>query len=130
MDVKKLREKFNYTQAQFAEMCGVTLRTVQNWEKGKKIPTSTEKLLNLINEGKIVTSNLVSESKDSVATDKENDVTPTFDTKRFFSTLEKQLEIMCRQLEEMTELRKQTQKKDEQIETLLGMLKTKLESQS
>ena len=128
MDVKKLRKKFGYTQEQLSDLCGVSLRTVQNWEKGKKIPPSTEKLLNLINEGKIITPDLVSKNKDSALTDKESDVTLTLDTKRFFSTLEKQLEIISRQLEEMTELCKQNQRKDEQIEVLLGMLKTKLES--
>ena len=37
-NIKKFRERKNLTQKQLAEVCGVTLRTVQNWEAGKTIP--------------------------------------------------------------------------------------------
>lgn len=44
-DIKKFRERKNLTQKQLAEVCGVTLRTVQNWEAGKTIPNNIVKLL-------------------------------------------------------------------------------------
>ena len=128
MDVKKLREKFGYTQAQLAELCGVTLRTVQNWENGKVIPPAMLKLLGSLDEGETVSSN-ATENGTSISVGKNSQVILNPDTKMFFSTLERQQDIMSRQLEEMAEMRKQAQKKDEQIDILLGMLKTKLDTQ-
>lgn len=48
MDVKKIRKKMGITQNAFAEMCGVSVRTVQNWENGQNIPESTLRLLEKI----------------------------------------------------------------------------------
>lgn len=45
MDIKELRKKNNLTQQELAEKCGVTLRTVQNWEQGRTIPESAMILL-------------------------------------------------------------------------------------
>lgn len=45
MDIKELRRKNNLTQQELAEKCGVTLRTVQNWEQGKTIPDGAMILL-------------------------------------------------------------------------------------
>lgn len=50
LDIKELRRKMKFTQGQLAEECGVDLRTVQNWEKGKNIPESMRKLLEVIAE--------------------------------------------------------------------------------
>lgn len=44
-DIKKFREQRGMTQKQLAEFCGVTLRTVQNWEAGRTIPENIVKLL-------------------------------------------------------------------------------------
>lgn len=56
-DVKKIREKSGLTQKQFAEICGVTLRTVQNWEAGKKIPDNIIRLIKTIApQGEIISS--------------------------------------------------------------------------
>lgn len=44
-DIKKFREQKGLTQKQLANFCGVTLRTVQNWEAGKTIPDNIVKLL-------------------------------------------------------------------------------------
>ena len=46
VDVHKLRLALDLTQADFAKLCGVTVRTVQNWEIGNvKIPEMTMKTL-------------------------------------------------------------------------------------
>lgn len=129
MDIKKLREKFNYTQAQLAEICGVTLRTVQNWENGKVIPPAMLKLLESIESNEMISSGNASENGVSVAAGNGSQINLNQYTERFFATLEKQQELMSRQLEEMAEMRKQAQKKDEQIDVLLGMLKTNLAQQ-
>lgn len=48
MDVKKLREIKGLTQQDLADKCGVSLRTVQNWEAGRKIPDSVVLLLQML----------------------------------------------------------------------------------
>ncbi len=58
-DIKKFRERNGLTQKQLAEICGVTLRTVQNWEAGKTIPDNIVKLLKTIaSKGEMVSSSL------------------------------------------------------------------------
>lgn len=58
-DIKKIREQNNLTQKQLSEICGVTLRTVQNWEAGKTIPDNIVKLLrSLASKGEIISSSL------------------------------------------------------------------------
>ena len=129
MDIKKLREKFGYTQTQLAVLCGVTLRTVQNWENGKVIPPAMLKLLESIESNEMISSGNASENGVSVAAGNGSQINLNQYTEKFFATLEKQQELMSRQLEEMAEMRKQAQKKDEQIDVLLGMLKTNLAQQ-
>lgn len=128
MDVKNLREKFNLTQQELADLCGVTLRTVQNWEMGKPIPTAMLKLLKVVEESReMISAGDATQHGVSVAAGKNSQVTLSADTERFFATLERQQEMMSRQLEEMAEMRRQSQRKDEQIDMLLNLLKTKLE---
>lgn len=44
-DVKAIREKLGISQEEFAKRLGVSSRTVQNWEFGKKIPDSKREIL-------------------------------------------------------------------------------------
>jgi putative transcriptional regulator len=37
-DIKSVREKLNVSQREFALMIGVSLRTLQNWEQGRRKP--------------------------------------------------------------------------------------------
>lgn len=49
IDIKQIRENFGYSQGVLADMLGVSIRTVQNWENGKVIPkTKKEFILSLI----------------------------------------------------------------------------------
>ena len=48
INVKELRKRIKLTQSALAKECGVDLRTVQNWEKGTKIPEPVCKLLEMI----------------------------------------------------------------------------------
>ena len=123
MDVKKLRETLGITQQELADKCGVTLRTVQNWEVGKIIPKSMEKLLNVISENhEIVSSFNTKDSSVKVSAGDGSPVTINPETERFFSTLERQQDIMSRQLEEMAQMLKLSARKDEQIDLLLKMI--------
>jgi len=47
-DVKAIREKLGISQEEFAKRLGVSSRTVQNWECGKKIPDSKREILAMI----------------------------------------------------------------------------------
>lgn len=38
IDVKEIREKTNKSQAEFADMIGVKVGTLQNWEQGRRKP--------------------------------------------------------------------------------------------
>lgn len=49
MNIREIRKKLNLTQGEFAKQCGVSLRTVQNWENGQNIPESTIRLIEKIN---------------------------------------------------------------------------------
>lgn len=50
-DVKAIREKVGISQEEFAKLLGVSSRTVQNWEAGKKVPDSKRELLLKIANG-------------------------------------------------------------------------------
>ncbi len=126
MDIKKLRAQLNVTQQELAEMCGVTLRTVQNWETGRPIPERALRLLDVIaNSREIISAGDAAKNSVSVAASKGSQVILNPDTQQFFSTLEKQQDIMSRQLEELAEMRRLTQKKDEQIDMLLKLIQQK-----
>ncbi len=38
LDIKNIREKYNLTQEQFAVMLGISVRTLRNWEQGRRVP--------------------------------------------------------------------------------------------
>ena len=44
-EVKKIRERTGLSQAHFASMIGVSKRTLENWEQGRRHPTGPAKAL-------------------------------------------------------------------------------------
>lgn len=66
MDIKDFRIRMNLTQQELAEKCGVTVRSVQNWEQGKTVPDSVLRLLQTFVQ------------HETVSYDKGNDVFHTF----------------------------------------------------
>src|SRR4030042_2642304 len=44
-EIKNVREELNVTQSEFALMMGVSLRTLQNWEQGRRKPEGPAKAL-------------------------------------------------------------------------------------
>ena len=49
--IKKIRTKLNLTQAVFAKILGVAIKTVEAWEAGKNIPNgSAQRILDLLNK--------------------------------------------------------------------------------
>lgn len=45
IDVKGLREKIGLTQSDFSRMIGVSIKTLQNWEQGRREPEGPAKAL-------------------------------------------------------------------------------------
>ncbi|MED9962346.1 MAG: helix-turn-helix domain-containing protein, partial [Bacteroidales bacterium] len=53
LDIKEIRKNLGVSQTKLAEMLGVALRTVHNWESGGVIPKSKYAILqNLLNQTK------------------------------------------------------------------------------
>jgi DNA-binding XRE family transcriptional regulator len=53
LNVKEIRKNLGVSQTKFAEMLGVSRKTIQNWESGGVIPlTKRVKLLNLQSQSK------------------------------------------------------------------------------
>ena len=125
IDVKKLREKCGLTQQDLAEKCGVTLRTVQNWEKGKTIPESALRLLQTIGNNGETISSFASDNAVSVAAGRGSNVNVGTETERFISAIERQQEIMSRHLDEIQAQRSLVVKAQEQIDRLIGLLEKK-----
>ncbi len=124
MDIRELRESYGLTQAELAKKCGVSMRTVQNWEQGKTIPESALRLLKTIGSSETISSS--SNSKGiSVAAGTGSNVKVGTETERLLSVIEQQQKTIDRQLEEISETRKLVQKRDAQIDQLLGILATK-----
>lgn len=48
LDIKKEREKLKMTQEEFADLLGVTRKTIVNYEGGSNIPESKEKIFTRI----------------------------------------------------------------------------------
>ena len=44
-DIKNVRDKLNVSQNEFAMMIGVSVRTLQNWEQGRRRPEGPAKAL-------------------------------------------------------------------------------------
>ncbi len=38
LDIKRIREGYGLTQAQFAAMLGISVSTLRNWEQGRRVP--------------------------------------------------------------------------------------------
>jgi len=45
VDVAALRERFHLSQAKFAALLGISLRTLQGWEQGRRQPKGAEQTL-------------------------------------------------------------------------------------
>lgn len=48
LDIKKIREIHGFTQEDLVDKMGMSLRTIQNWESGTKIPKSKHAILRLL----------------------------------------------------------------------------------
>ncbi|HEX9583475.1 MAG TPA: helix-turn-helix domain-containing protein [Gammaproteobacteria bacterium] len=47
-DIGRIREKTGLSQARFAELLGVSVRTLQDWEQGRRAPSGAARTLLLI----------------------------------------------------------------------------------
>ncbi|MBF0383757.1 MAG: helix-turn-helix domain-containing protein [Magnetococcales bacterium] len=44
-DVKAIREKTGYSQSRFSQLIGVSVKTLQNWEQGRRHPQGPARVL-------------------------------------------------------------------------------------
>jgi putative transcriptional regulator len=44
-DVKGIREQYNLSQRQFASLLGISVKTLQNWEQGRRSPRGPARVL-------------------------------------------------------------------------------------
>ena len=44
-DVKGIREQFGLSQSEFAVLLGVSVKTLQNWEQGRRTPRGSARVL-------------------------------------------------------------------------------------
>ena len=44
-DVKQIRESFDLSQSQFSALLGISVRTLQNWEQGRRKPRGPARVL-------------------------------------------------------------------------------------
>ncbi len=44
-DVKRIREGYELTQSEFATLLGISVRTLQNWEQGRRTPHGAARVL-------------------------------------------------------------------------------------
>ena len=49
-DVKRIRNSLNASQAVFAKLLAVSVKTVQSWEQGTALPPMARRLLDMIDE--------------------------------------------------------------------------------
>ena len=44
-DIKHIRDSFGLTQTQFAALLGISVRTLRNWEQGRRVPEGPARVL-------------------------------------------------------------------------------------
>jgi len=47
-DIKAIRQGFGLTQEQFAALMGISVRTLHNWEQGRRVPEGPARVLLLV----------------------------------------------------------------------------------
>jgi putative transcriptional regulator len=45
LDIKSIREGYNLSQVQFASLLGISVKTLRNWEQGRRIPEGPARVL-------------------------------------------------------------------------------------
>lgn len=50
-EVKEIRIKLNLTQNMFAELMGVSIKTIEAWESGRNVPNGTaQRMMSILND--------------------------------------------------------------------------------
>jgi putative transcriptional regulator len=44
-DVKQIRAQFEFSQSEFAALLGISVKTLQNWEQGRRTPHGAARVL-------------------------------------------------------------------------------------
>ena len=114
-DIKEIRKRLNMSQEQLATSLGVAVKTVRNWENGGTIPKSKYSAIREIALRNQDGSTTFFEAIESPGAGSGNEVglSPT-DFKEILTEMKLQREGFMTQLE----------RRDKQIEELIGIVKT------
>ena len=113
--IKKFREKNCLTQKGLADMCGVTTRTVQNWENGGAVPEMVRKYLLGFESQNENISSIAKGNSVSVSAAQGSNVNVSKETSQLLTMLEHSQ----KQIDEHLVIAKT---KDEQISRLLSII--------
>lgn len=47
-DIKSVRKKYHLSQNEFATMFGISVKTLRNWEQGRRVPVGPARILLLV----------------------------------------------------------------------------------
>ncbi len=47
-DIKSVRKKYHLSQNEFASMFGISVKTLRNWEQGRRVPVGPARILLLV----------------------------------------------------------------------------------
>lgn len=47
-DIKSMRKKYKLSQNEFATMFGISVKTLRNWEQGRRVPVGPARILLLV----------------------------------------------------------------------------------
>ena len=102
------RKSLGLTQEEFAEKCGTTVRSVQNWEQGKTIPDPLMKLFRYIEAETLSCSGAVALDHSTAVAGSGNHVNPDLAgvTEKFIALLEekdRQISRLLSMLERVTQ---------------------------
>jgi transcriptional regulator with XRE-family HTH domain len=127
--IKELRKKLNISQKKLAEMLGVHLRTVQNWENGGKIPQSKEAFIRNIayydnapkehNQSIIGNNNTQTGTNNNISARQRDE---SFEIARLCVLIEEKDKLLAEKEDRIREQDIQIKEKDIQIGKLLSIL--------
>jgi putative transcriptional regulator len=50
VDVKRIRSQYQLSQSEFAALLGISIKTLRNWEQGRRIPEGPARVLLMVAE--------------------------------------------------------------------------------
>lgn len=123
IELKEFRKKFKLTQSSLAKMLGVDIKTIQNWEAGKKIPSTKNEIFRKI-EGDLNTATNEAENVNAGSVTQKCTNGDNFNGAGFTVKIDSDYLSLLKKKDE------QIAKKDEQIDRLLTLLENQVKKEN